>query len=143
MVGFLVRGRVRIKIRIRVRIGVMFNVRVYHWSNCRRSKCCTFAPPRIPGYAITHVAFPGQGLNADLSKGIEDAQRCSHACSQDVGEEEIDAPALHLASLADSDGRQGRDESYQDGQQNDQDRQPHPCITLVTDKREIIMIKIT
>ena len=89
------------------------------------------------------LAFPGQGKNADLSKGIEDAQRCSHACSQDVGEEEIDAPALHLASLADSDGRQGRDESYQDGQQNDQDRQPHPCITLVTDKREIIMITIT
>ena len=44
MIGFLVRGRVRIKIRIRVRVrvGVTFNVRVYHWSNCRRSKCRTF-----------------------------------------------------------------------------------------------------
>ena len=38
MIGALVQGRVRIKIRIRV--GVMFNVRVYHWSNCRRSKLC-------------------------------------------------------------------------------------------------------
>ena len=38
MIGFLVRGRIRIKIRIRVRVGVMFNVSVYHGSNCRRSK---------------------------------------------------------------------------------------------------------
>ena len=46
MIGLLVRDRVRIKIRIRVRVrvrvGVMFNVRVYRWSNCRRSKCRTF-----------------------------------------------------------------------------------------------------
>ena len=42
MIGFLVRGRVRVKIRIRVRVGVMFKVSVYHWSNCRRSKCRTF-----------------------------------------------------------------------------------------------------
>ena len=40
MIGFLVRGKVRIKIRVRV--GVTFNVRVYRWSNCRRSKCRTF-----------------------------------------------------------------------------------------------------
>ena len=39
MIGFLVRGKVRIKIGIRVRVGVTFNVRVSHWSNCRRSKC--------------------------------------------------------------------------------------------------------
>ena len=40
MIGFLVQGRVRIKIRIwvRVRVGVTFNISVYHWSNCRRSK---------------------------------------------------------------------------------------------------------
>ena len=37
MIGFLVWVRVRVKIRIRV--GVMFNVIVNHWSNCRRSKC--------------------------------------------------------------------------------------------------------
>ena len=44
MIGVLVRGRVRIKIRIRVRVrdGVMFNVSIYHTSNCRRSKCRTF-----------------------------------------------------------------------------------------------------
>ena len=48
MIGFLVWGRVRIKIRIRVwvrvrvKVGVTFNVRVYHWSNCRQSKCRTF-----------------------------------------------------------------------------------------------------
>ena len=45
MIGFLDWGRVRIKIRIRVRVsvrvGVMCNVRVYRWSNCRRSKCRT------------------------------------------------------------------------------------------------------
>ena len=41
MIGFLVWGRVRIKIRIRVRVRVTFNVRVYRWSNCRRSKCRT------------------------------------------------------------------------------------------------------
>ena len=44
IIRFLVRGKVRIKIkiRIRVRVRVTFNVRVYHWSNCRRSKCHTF-----------------------------------------------------------------------------------------------------
>ena len=44
IVFFLVRGSVRITIRIkdRVRIGITFNVRVYHWRNCRRSKCRTF-----------------------------------------------------------------------------------------------------
>ena len=46
MIGFLVQGMVRIKIRIRIRIrvsvGVMFNVSIYHQSNCRRSKCLTF-----------------------------------------------------------------------------------------------------
>ena len=44
MIGFLVRGRVRIKNRnrVRVRVGVTFNVRLYRWSNCRRSKCRTF-----------------------------------------------------------------------------------------------------
>ena len=46
MIGFMVQGRVRIKIRIRVRVrvrvGVMFNVSIYHKSNCRRSKCQTF-----------------------------------------------------------------------------------------------------
>ena len=36
VIGFLVRSRVG----IRVRVGVMFNVSIYHWSNCRRSKCC-------------------------------------------------------------------------------------------------------
>ena len=30
MIGFLVRGRVRIKIRFRVRVGVTFNVSIYH-----------------------------------------------------------------------------------------------------------------
>ena len=48
MIRFLVRGRVRITIRIRitvrVRVGVTFNVRIYHWSNCRRSTCPTFLP---------------------------------------------------------------------------------------------------
>ena len=45
MIGLLVRGRVRIKIRFRdsVRVGVTFNVSVYYWSNCRRSKCRTFS----------------------------------------------------------------------------------------------------
>ena len=47
MIGFLVRGRVRIKmmirVTVRVRVGVTFNVMVYHRSNnCRQSKCCTF-----------------------------------------------------------------------------------------------------
>ena len=46
MIGFLVQGRVRIKnkirIRVRVRVGVMFNLSIYHKSNCRRSKCRTF-----------------------------------------------------------------------------------------------------
>ena len=35
MIGFLVQGRVRIKIRIRIRVEVMFNVSIYHRSNCR------------------------------------------------------------------------------------------------------------
>ena len=34
IIGFLVRGRVRIKIRVSVRVGVTFNVNVYHWSKC-------------------------------------------------------------------------------------------------------------
>ena len=33
MIGFLVRGRVRIKIRVRVGVRVTFNVSIYHWSN--------------------------------------------------------------------------------------------------------------
>ena len=50
MIGYLVRGRVRIKIMIRVRVGVTFNVMVYHRSNCRRSKYCTFpSGPRSMG----------------------------------------------------------------------------------------------
>ena len=47
MIGFLVWGRVRLQIRIRVMVriavGVMFNVSVYHWSNCHRSNCRIFA----------------------------------------------------------------------------------------------------
>ena len=44
MIGLLVRDWVRVKIMIRdkVRVGVTFNITVYHWSNCRRSKCHTF-----------------------------------------------------------------------------------------------------
>ena len=38
MIGFLVRGRVRVKLRIRVRdrvtVGVMFNASVCYWSKC-------------------------------------------------------------------------------------------------------------
>ena len=40
MIGFLVRGSVRIKVWVRVR--VTFNISVCHWSNCRRSRCHTF-----------------------------------------------------------------------------------------------------
>ena len=47
MIGVLVRGRVRIKIRIRVRVGVTGNIRVHHWSNCCRSKFCTFEPAHV------------------------------------------------------------------------------------------------
>ena len=54
MIGFLVWGRVRIKIRVRVRVGVTFNVRVYHWSNCRRSKCHTFVKEDIHNLGILH-----------------------------------------------------------------------------------------
>ena len=45
MIWFWVWGRVRIKVMIRVRIRVKvkvevtFNDSVYHWSNCRGSKC--------------------------------------------------------------------------------------------------------
>ena len=49
MIGFLVWGRVS----IRVRVGVTFNVRVYHWSNCHRSKCRTFTT------AIIHSGISG------------------------------------------------------------------------------------
>ena len=42
MIGFLVRGWVRIKIRIRVSVRVMFNVTIYNRINCRRCKCRTF-----------------------------------------------------------------------------------------------------
>ena len=40
MIGFLFQGRVRIRVRVRV----TFNVSVYHWSNCRTSKCRIFSP---------------------------------------------------------------------------------------------------
>ena len=33
---------IKIRIRVRVRVGATFNVSVYHWSDCRRSKCRTF-----------------------------------------------------------------------------------------------------
>ena len=42
MIGFLVQGWVKIKIRIRIRVRVMFNISIYHRSNCHRSKCRTF-----------------------------------------------------------------------------------------------------
>ena len=42
MIGFLVQDRVRIKIKIRVKVKVTFHISVYHWSNCRRSKCRAF-----------------------------------------------------------------------------------------------------
>ena len=56
MIGFIVGGRVRIKIRIRVRVrvGVRFNIRVYHWTNCHRSKCNTFIKEDI---YITWVSY--------------------------------------------------------------------------------------
>ena len=59
MIGILVWGRVRIKIRIGV--GVMFNISVYHWSKCRRSKRCTF-----PNWLIIW-GIPG-GLNLILTR---------------------------------------------------------------------------
>ena len=45
--GFLVPGRVRIEIR--GRDGVSFNVSIYHWSNCRRSKCRPFLLTSLMG----------------------------------------------------------------------------------------------
>ena len=62
MIGFLVRGRVRIKIRfrVRVRVGVTFNINIYHRSNCRRSKCRTFArlesTTTLLGYSLPSLA---------------------------------------------------------------------------------------
>ena len=62
MIGFLVWGRVRIKIkikiriRVRVRVGVTFNVRVYHWSNCHRSKYCSFSQ------SAKYLALVGGGV---------------------------------------------------------------------------------
>ena len=38
MIEVLFQGRVRIRVRVR------FNVSVYHWSNCRTSKCRIFSP---------------------------------------------------------------------------------------------------
>ena len=60
MIGCLVRGRVRITIRIRIRVGVLFNVSVYHWSNCRRSKCHTYSLQIIKPREI--ICFPLQFL---------------------------------------------------------------------------------
>ena len=58
MIGFLVQGRARIKIRIRVRIGVTFNINIYHWSNCRRSKCCTFINSLVlENYFVIYQVF--------------------------------------------------------------------------------------
>ena len=53
MIGCLVRGRVRFEITIRVR--VRFNVSVYHRSNCRRSKCCTFVHALLMRHIVFHV----------------------------------------------------------------------------------------
>ena len=61
MIGFLVQGRVRIKIkirvRVRVRVGVMFNVSIYHRSNCRtfpldhkHLSCIRFVSFRFKGH---------------------------------------------------------------------------------------------
>ena len=52
------RARIKLRIRIRVRVGVKFNVSVYRWSNCRRSKC-TFSPnltkPRLVHLLSSHL----------------------------------------------------------------------------------------
>ena len=66
MIGFLVRGRVRIKIRIRVRDGVMFNVQVYHWSKCRTFGLNKILPANCPNLI-------GQSLFRPPNKGRGDS----------------------------------------------------------------------
>ena len=67
MIGFLVQGRVRIKIRIRIRVrvwvGVMFNISIYHRSNCHRSKCWTFLNRHIQTFGPTKCNNTSVGVS--------------------------------------------------------------------------------
>ena len=64
MIGFGGRGRVRIKIRIRIRIrvGVTYtiSISVYHWSNCRRSKCRTFVQEHGTRSILAYIGMTGK-----------------------------------------------------------------------------------
>ena len=72
LIGLLFRGRARIKIRVRVRVGVTFNVGIYHWSSCRKSKCCTFRNRCEQGLWL-HSVF-----SADSNCGV--SKQIIHAC---------------------------------------------------------------
>ena len=65
MIGFLVQGRVRIRIRVRDGVGVTFNVSVYHWSTCHRSKCRThtFSDIHAMLQALSHNIFKRRNNN--------------------------------------------------------------------------------
>ena len=67
MIGFLVRGRARIKIKVRVRVA--FNVGVYHWSNCRRSKCNVGHSMEVHVYLWVHICTCSTTWSCNLKVG--------------------------------------------------------------------------
>ena len=58
-----------VRIKIRIRVGVRFNVySIYHWCNCRRSKCYTFVWTNIRLRAL--LAKQGGMLHPQMLQNI-------------------------------------------------------------------------
>ena len=91
MIGYLVRGRIRIKIkiRVRVRVGVTFNVRVYRWSNCRRSKCRTFSD-----LLLLLLLYNNSTIVLEFSSGRSESFFSSFAMLLVVTELPVDCPGI-------------------------------------------------
>ena len=70
-----------------------------------------------------------------LSEAVDDADGRSDARAEHVTQQKVDAAALHAAALTDADGAQGGEKRHNDGDADDQYRQPDACVALYGAKR--------
>ena len=70
-----------------------------------------------------------------LSETVDDADGRSDARAEHVTQQEVDAAALHAAALAHADGAEGGEKRHDDGDADDQYRQPDACVALYGAKR--------
>ena len=102
MIEFLVQGRVGIKIRIRVRnrvkVWVMFNVDIYHRSNCPQEQMYSDQEIRTPIFTINFIflvnlTFPsGTSLRWSLShyaKYVDEQRKVQEELDRVVGRDRL------------------------------------------------------